>query len=55
MSEFALNVKTDNAAFEDAPEELSRILREVADKVQAGYGSGVIFDVNGNRVGEFSA
>lgn len=51
--EFTLAVTTENAAFEDKPYETARILREVADRIERGHDAGVIWDVNGNRVGEF--
>ncbi len=51
---FRLLISTDNAAFEDAKgEEVARILRTVADQVESGQGSGKVYDVNGNAVGEF--
>jgi cytochrome c-type biogenesis protein CcmH/NrfF len=50
---FVLKVGCDNAAFEDPDIEVSRILREVAGRVEAGQKNGRIMDVNGNSVGEF--
>lgn len=51
-----LEIDMGNAAFEDNPAELSRIMRELADKVEAtGIASVgddfVARDFNGNRVG----
>lgn len=45
-----------NAAFADGlfEAEAARILRKVADEVEAGKDCGVMHDVNGNRVGEWS-
>lgn len=54
MEKFALNVQTGNAAFEDCPGELARIVRAVADAVEAGEQSGICWDTNGNRVGTWS-
>ena len=51
---FVLCVNTRNAAFEDGPQELARILRGAADKVEAGRPDAHLRDVNGNLVGEFS-
>lgn len=55
---FRLFVHTDNAAFGDAPQwELARILRKVADRVEAGEDIShylTILDVNGNDVGRFA-
>ena len=56
MSRFQVALSTANAAFadDDLGPELSRILRELADKVEDGLPEGLvirIFDINGNRVG----
>lgn len=53
---FNLKFATDNEAFRfDGPEyEAARILRQIADKIEGGNGSGVIHDINGNRIGEWS-
>lgn len=62
---FALEVKTGGAAFRSELEtdrkgdfildpeatEIRRILRDVAKRLESGYDSGVIMDVNGNKVG----
>jgi len=44
----------DNAAFEDGEgkPELARILRRLADKVEAGDEPPFLYDVNGNKVGK---
>lgn len=44
-----------NAAFADGnrPAEVARILREVADKIDAGRTDGVVIDINGNTVGRW--
>lgn len=52
---FTLSFDMDNAAFEAPAAEVARILDTVADKVlnqgvDDGVG-GLIYDVNGNRVG----
>lgn len=49
---FTLTFKTQNAAF-DSGVEVSRILREIADKVESDYSEGTAKDVNGNTVGEW--
>jgi hypothetical protein len=54
---FSLTFDCDNAAFDDFPEsEIARILRSVADRVDDGDRDpgGLIFDVNGNHVGEWN-
>ncbi len=51
--EAGLRIKMDNAAFEDDPGELARILRDLADKVENGVTDGDQFvarDINGNKV-----
>lgn len=58
MSAFHLTVNVDNAAFDPDPRpELVRILRTIADSVEAGGYIGhyrTVFDVNGNDVGRFA-
>ena len=54
MSNFTLNIQTDNAAFQDdGPSvEVVRILRELADKIErTGADDYSLIDINGNRVG----
>ena len=67
---FKLAIKTDNAAFEPddetetiMPGEMARILRKLADGFADGERTGVpiavgeggpVFDINGNRVGEWT-
>lgn len=53
---FKLEIKTNNAAFEDAPQaELARILRDVANTLENDPShSGTMRDINGNRVGHWS-
>jgi hypothetical protein len=49
-----MKFKTGNAAFEDyAEQEVSRILKEIADKVENGSTDGKIRDINGNTIGEW--
>jgi hypothetical protein len=61
MTTFTVKMDCDNAAFgEDDWErtlEIARILRKIADKVEAGQGMAVwetILDANGNDVGRFA-
>lgn len=55
---FKLKIKTDNAAFaedgNDGKNEVARILREIADKLEDGCDVGFPRDINGNKVGEWS-
>ena len=49
---YNITINTDNAAFEDAGMETSRILRRLADDVESmGLCEYVLRDINGNRVG----
>lgn len=34
-------------------EEVARILRNVADRIESGQDAGVLMDINGNRVGKY--
>lgn len=52
MDNFRIDIGTANAAFKD-PSELGRILRDISSRVLEGERSGIIFDINGNRVGRF--
>lgn len=53
---FKLSIKTDNAAFHegDAGQEVARILKEIAKKVESGHTGGNARDGNGNTVGTWS-
>lgn len=54
---FELEVESGNAAFGpteiDARAEVARILRDVAARIERGCDGVPVFDVNGNRVGDF--
>lgn len=57
MAKFTLQFRCDNAAFDDGNRraEVVRILRETAERVEAGEGKffETIRDINGNEVGQF--
>lgn len=54
MKMFELNIELENAAFEDDSSELSRILKELADKLDQGSTEpGSVRDINGNKVGTY--
>jgi hypothetical protein len=49
-----VEVNCDNAAFEDYPDELARILRKLADRLDGcAPVSGKLRDTHGNTVGRF--
>ncbi len=56
---FKLEISTANAAFHDSgptacADELARLLRDIADSVEAGNEAGSARDNNGNRCGGWS-
>lgn len=55
---FKLKIETDNAAFgetiDETIDELGRILRETAGRMERGIVGGPLRDINGNSVGEYS-
>ena len=48
---FKIEFETGNAAFDEEGYEIARILREVADKIEAGRYVESVVDLNGNRIG----
>jgi hypothetical protein len=52
--DFILRMDCDNSSFEDLEIEVSRLLRKVANQIEANQKSGKIIDFNGNTVGQFS-
>lgn len=50
-----LKIEMENQAFSEEPNyEVSRILKELADKIEnRGIDTYVLHDINGNSVGEF--
>ena len=54
MPEANLNIRMDNAAFEEPATELGRILRALAGKIEGGELPPIaLMDFNGNKVGMF--
>ena len=55
---FTLSIKTENYAFNaftnDESHEIARILKDLARQVENGKECGVIIDINGNKVGNWS-
>jgi hypothetical protein len=48
---FKLTIETDNEAFADGPEEIVRLLRQVASRLMYDEVQGKLVDINGNYVG----
>ena len=54
---FELSFGLGNAEFDGVEQRrigIARLLRETADKVQAGHDDEFLYDVNGNKVGHWS-
>ena len=52
-----IKFSTENEAFQeyDCPHmEIARVLKRIAGQVEEGMKSGVIMDINGNKVGRWS-
>jgi len=49
---FEMRITCKNAAFEDGNQEISRLLRRAADDLESSD-DGLLFDINGNYVGDF--
>ena len=52
MAKFTLEITLGNDAMQN-PEDIADALRKAASRVQAGYGNGNIYDLNGNAVGSY--
>ncbi len=51
----SIDFKTPGAAFDEYPaSEIARILRKIADRIEAGRDCGVIYCLNGNNIGNWS-
>ena len=52
---FTLFIETENDAFTNGEsEEIARILKDLARQVENGTWCGVLIDINGNKVGNWS-
>lgn len=51
--QFTMTVDTNNATFDDGLSPLCDILRDVADKLEAGEMRATLLDVNGNTIGGY--
>lgn len=51
---FVLTIKTDTAAFDEYPQgEVARILKKAASDIEDSSFLGSLYDINGNRVGQY--
>jgi len=56
MKSFSIKINLDNDSFVENERELSSILEKLSERFLCGfnnYETGILFDSNGNRVGEF--
>lgn len=54
MRTFTMQIDCDNSAFEESEgAEVARILHSVGEQLRDGDSMGVLYDINGNRVGRF--
>jgi hypothetical protein len=53
MSKIVITINTDNAAFEDADQEVSCILKDLSEYEEIGLIPEGIMDINGNTCGTF--
>lgn len=51
FDKITITINTGNSAFEENPNEVSRILRNLADKLENGKQPTKPMDINGNSVG----
>jgi len=53
MEKVVIEINSSNDAFKETSEneELARILRDMADKLEMGINSRKLMDINGNKVG----
>lgn len=55
MEKITIEIETLNSAFELSKEdEVGRILREIADKIERGHTPTKAMDINGNSVGKIN-
>ena len=53
MAKFTLEITLGNDAMQ-TPEDIADALQKAASHIQAGYGNGNIYDLNGNAVGSYA-
>lgn len=53
-TEFSADFQSGNAAFGENPaEEMARILRDIAERIEQGQENGKARDINGNSIGSW--
>lgn len=52
FKKITIEINADNSAFEENPNEVSRILRKIADQLEKGQEPSNPMDFNGNSVGK---
>ena len=53
MSTITITIRLGNDAM-NTPEDVAQLLHDAADHISEGYYPRYLFDLNGNRVGEFT-
>lgn len=54
MRTFTMQIECDNSAFEESEgAEVARILHSIGEQLRDGDKIGILYDMNGNRVGRF--
>ena len=53
MNTITLTIRLGNDAM-NTPEDVAQLLHDAADHISEGYYPKYLFDINGNRVGEFT-
>jgi hypothetical protein len=53
MTTFSLSIKMGNETMQ-SEDDISKALFQVAQKIKTGFAFGIIMDLNGNKVGEYS-
>ena len=48
-----IQINLDNSAFEENPDEVKTILKNIGRDIEKGYCQGILRDTNGNNVGDF--
>lgn len=46
-----IQINTDNAAWDDCPDQLDRVIAQAVECIKIGYDGRILVDINGNRTG----